>query len=539
MIKRYSMRFTAALLALLMCISAVACGKDSTLEEREQLIEELYGSFEIVDEESNAVNFATTSNFTIAYCRPDNNDPSTTLNPYACESTLNAAISDLLYDQLVTINSQYEVEYEIARSVEYTSPRVITVNLRDGIVFSDGTVLTGEDIKYSFDAARAEGSRYAAQLSHFVNSAYSENSISFRLDQPDPLAHMLLDFPIIKKGSDTGSNICIGSGRYYYFSDPEKGTYLLRNSKWYGHSGEYDIQRISLVSMPTIESIVHSVEIGTVSYFFTDLRDGYPGRINANYAPVNLNNLVYIGMDTSDVRLRDYQVRKAISDALNREDIITNAYAGRAYAATGPLTTSWAPAAAAQSGSTLSNIPAAQQSLNDAGFIHYDENYIRNDGNGHMLSCFLLVNRENEQHMAAAEVIVRQLADVGIKLTVDAVPFETLKERIAAGDYDLYLAEYALMNNMDFSDLYTPNTGLYYGLTPQVTMDTWDLYLRGEAAISDVISAFESEIPFIPVCYRLGLVCYSRSITANMDVTESDYFYGMDLWDVALATVED
>jgi len=538
-IKCITLRCTALLTAILLCLSVTACGEDNSLEEREQLIEELYGSVELTDGSENDVNFATTSNFTIPYCRPDPSDASTTLNPYMCKSTLNATVSDLLYDQLITVNSQYEAEFVIARSVEQTSAKVITVTLRDGIVFSDGSVLTGEDIKYSFLAAKAEGSRFASQLEHFVNCMYTENTISFRLDKNDPMSYMLLDFPIIKKGSDADGAVPIGSGRYYYYSDAERGTYLLRNTKWYNNSGDYDIQRISLLSMPTIESIIHSIEIGTVSYFYTDLRDGYPSRINAYYAPVNLNNLIYIGMDTSDSRLRDYQIRKAISDALNREEIITNAFAGRAYAATGPLPTAWAPAATAQSGSTLSNLALAQQLLDDAGFINMDENYIRNNGSGQTLSYYLLVNKENPQHVATAEGITKQLGSVGIKILVNAVSAETYRERLAAGQYDLYLGEFAMFNNMDFSPLFTPNNGIYYGLTPEVTTNAWNSYLEGTSDIADVVEAFETEYPFIPICYRLGMVCYSRSINAHMDVTESDLFYGMDMWDVALAAGED
>ncbi len=536
---RTSVRTAAALLALLVCLSAAGCGDGDSLEEREQLIEELYGSVELTDGSENDINFATTSNFTIPYCRPDDNDASTTLNPYMCKSTLNAAISDLLYDQLITVNSQYEADFVIARSIEQTSAKVITVTLRDGIVFSDGSVLTGEDVKYSFEAAKAEGSRYAAQLEHFVNCMYTENTIAFRLDKNDPLAYMLLDFPIIKKESDKNGALPLGSGRYYYYSDAERGTYLLRNSKWYKNSGEYQIKRISLLSMPTIESIVHSVEIGTVSYFYTDLRDGYPSRVNAYYSPVNLNNLIYIGMDTSDSRLRDYQIRKAISDALNREEIITNAYAGRAYAATGPLPTAWAPAANAQSGSTLSNTASANRLLDDAGFINLDESYVRNNGDGMTLSYYLLVNRDIPQHVTTAEGVIKQLGDVGIKLIMNAVDAETYRKRLAAGEYDLYIGEYAMLNNMDFSDLFTPNNGIYYGLTAEVTTSAWNSYLDGTTDIGGVIEAFEAEYPFVPICYRLGMVCYSRSINAHMDVTESDLFYGLDMWDVALATGED
>lgn len=531
--KKITLRALACLLAAALMISVSACSKhDSTLAEREQLIEELYGSVELsgaIDEAE--INNATTSNFVLPYSRSDY------INPYSCESTLNAALSDLIYDQLIAVNSEFEAEMVMAIQIEQTSGRLLTVTLRNGLVFSDGTPVTGADVKYSFNAARAEGSRFADQLANFTNCSSSGNLLYFRMTDPDPRAYLLLDFPIIKANTDLGTNVPIGSGRYVYVSDIEKGTFLLRNPLWYS-TNTSNVERVSLVSMPTIESIVHSIEIGTVSYYYTDLRDGYPSRLNANYSTIDINNLVYLGVNTSDARLTQFPVREAISLALDREEIITNAYAGRAYAATGPLTTSWPVAAAAQSGSTLAETELASNALLDGGFVNLDNSYIRSDASGNRLEFSLLVNSGNAQHVAVAQRAADQLKSAGIQINIEAIPYADLRSRIAAGNYQLYLAEYALRNNMDFSDLFTPNRGYYYGLAPATTIDAWNGWLGGNASIEDVVTAFESEIPFIPVCYRLGMVCYSRSLSAHMDITESDYFMHMSLWDVALAESE-
>jgi len=536
-IKQYILSAVSAVLCIAMLLPAAGCGgKDPTYAEREQLIEELYGAVELEGTEESTGGNATTSNFTLAYFKED------TVNPYLCTSTLNAVVSDLIYDQLITVNSEFEAEMVIAQKVEYTGSRVITVTLRDGIVFSDGTLLSGADIQYSFEAAsqkateKKSGSRYAGAMSVFQSCSYSENKVYFRLNEPDPRAYMLLDFPIIKAESDKDGKTPIGSGRYIFVSDVLTGTYLLRNERWYS-TNVSDVRRISLVSMPSVESIVHSVEIGTISYYYTDLRDGYPTRLNANYTTVDINNLVYLGVNTSNPTLTNTSVRKAISYALNREDIITASYAGRAYAATGPLTTSWPTAAIAQSGSTLSSLTSAVRALEEDGFINEDDSrrYHRYNEKGEYLEYKLLVNKANEQQVSAAEQIAMQLEDAGIGITIEQVTFQQLKERIAAGKYDLYLAEYSMMNNMDFSALFTPNEGLYYGLTPQQTIETWNSYLSGTMTIDRVIQAFESELPFIPVCYRLGIACYSRSLDAKMNISESDPFWGMEDWDVALA----
>lgn len=529
--KRLVADIVCLVLAAVMCLTAAGCSKtDPTIEQREQLIDELYGAVELAGAADTTGGDATTSSFTLSYSRED------VINPYLCKSTLNATLSDLLYDQLITVNSEFEAEMVIALKVEYTGTRSMTVTLRDGIVFSDGTPLTAADIKYSFDAACASKSRFKGQLALFQSCSGSENMVYFRLNEADPRAHMLLDFPIIKKESDKDNAPPIGSGKYVYISDVEHGTYLARNERWF-RSNESKAARISLVSMPTVESIVHSVEIGTISYYYTDLRDGFPGRINANYATVDINNLVYMGVNTANPILQLTPVRAAISMQMDREEIITAAYAGRAYAATGPLTTSWPEAAMAQSGSTLATPMLALSTLKDAGFISEDEDrrYHRYDAQGNYLEFTLLVNEDNEQQLSVAERIATQLEDAGIGITIHPVSFEELLRRIAAGDYQLYLGEYALYNNMDFSELFTPNKGLYYGLMPANTIEKWQSYLSGEVGIDKVIEAFEAERPFIPVCYRLGMVCYSRSLTSSMNISESDLFWGMELWDIALA----
>lgn len=530
-IKRKILRLAAVILTAAVCLASAGCGSnDPTYAEREQLIEELYGAVELEGAVQTGGGTATTSNFTLAYSKED------TVNPYMCTSTLNATLSELIYDQLITVNSEFEADMVIALKMEYSGSRVITVTLRDGVVFSDGTALTGADVAYSFNAARAEGSRYKEALSCFQSCSHFQNEVYFRLNEPDPRGYMLLDFPIIKANSDANNATPIGSGRYVFYSDLQTGTYLIRNDKWYStHSG--NIQRISLTSMPTVDSIIYSVEIGTITYYYTDLRDGKPGRINANYTNVDINNLVYLGVNTTEPTLQRTSVRKAISHALNREDIITAAYAGRAYAATGPLTTSWPVAAVAQNGSTLSSVSSAISALNGDGFANEDASrgYHRYNESGQYLEYELLVNHDNERQMNVAEQIAMQLDEVGIGITIKGVSFSQLESRIAAGDYDLYLAEYAVRNNMDISKLFTPNLGLYYGQRPQQTIDSWNNYLNGMVGIESFIASFETEMPFIPVCYRLGMVCCSRSLDVVMDISESDPFKGLEKWEVALA----
>ena len=528
----YFIRTAAMLLALVMLSAAAGCSsEDSTLDEREKLREELYGTVELLGDDDEGDGYdATTSNFTIAYSKTDS------LNPYFCTSTLNDVMSDLIYDSLVVVDSEFEADFVVAQEKKDLSGRICQMVIRSGLVFSDGSPVTGYDVKYSFDLAKASASKYASRLSGINSCMGTETTATFRIENLDPRAYLLLDFPIVKQGTaDKATDIPIGSGRYYFHSDSETGTYLLRNDRWYNPNTP-SIKRISLVTMPTVESIIHSIEIGTVSYYYTDLRDGYPSRINANYAMVDLNDLVYLGINTNDPRLQSSDVRHAISYALAREDIASSAYSGRAYAATGPLTNSWPEAAMAQYGSTLSSQASAISFLLAGGYVNEDNNYIRYSIDGtKKLNFNLLVNGDNNLQVTAAQTIAQQLRAVGIDITVSQAGYADYAARVAAGNYQLYLGEYALLNNMDFTVLFTPGRGLYTGPSPTDTINAYNNYIGGALKLADVIEAFDSDLPFIPICYRLGMVCYTRSLSANMDVSESDHFRNMHLWSPALA----
>ncbi|MCL2486778.1 MAG: ABC transporter substrate-binding protein, partial [Oscillospiraceae bacterium] len=320
-------KIAAALLALLLLIPAAACGRGGRLsyEERKQRDEELYGAVDLGGiNDANALFDTPSPNFTLPYSRTGMSQVD--LDPFTCTSTLNDALCHLVYDRLVYIDSEFHIVEAIAQSAEMTTNKMITVILR-GIVFSDGSLLTGEDVVYSFEQAKTS-LKYKAQLDNFTSCATGEtatNIVVFRLEEPDIMAVMNLDFPIIKKFSDRNdperpstdpqnAHMPVGSGRYYYYSDIEHGFFLMRNKRWYGKNPTpidgkkpSPIERISLVGMPSMESIIHSIEIGTVSYYFADLREGFlfkdssdrpSNRFGGNYVTVDLNNLVFLGLNT-------------------------------------------------------------------------------------------------------------------------------------------------------------------------------------------------------------------------------------------------
>ena len=521
-------RCACLLLAAAILCAAVGCKAEnydwSAAEERRS---QLYHTS--LDTENKVdVSKITDTDMTLPYTSDDN------FNPYTCQSTLTKNICYLLYDSMIQISPDFEVEYVIAKSIK-VDHTIITVQIRSGIVFSNGAPLTADDVSYSYFLASRKESCYYDQLKNVTSCSVNGMTVTFIMQNEHINAYRLLDFPIVHYDPTADKNLPpIGSGRFK-FATLQDGrtldkTLLLRNNKWY-NPDKVLVETISLKEFPTVESIIHSIEIGTVSYMYTDMRDGTPKNVNANYRKVDINHLLYLGINTNDTSLADENVRHAISYAISTNEVAAAGFGGMAVGASGPFTQNWTAAAKYQTGSGRSRINLAKDALDQSGYVIVN-NGIREDQSGKQLSFNMLVCRKNSRHMAAAESIKNQLAKVGINVDITEISGNGLINRAAEGKYHLYLAEYSVQNDMDIGALFTPEQGLYNGPVPYDSVRTYTNYRIGLGQLEDFITAFEDELPFIPLCYRMGMAVYARSLEGVEDISEDQLFYNMQQWRV-------
>jgi len=260
---------------------------------------------------------------------------SDTLNPYTAQTDLNRNLCGLLFDSLVKLNNNFEAEYVIAEKIT-VKRKNCTVTIKD-IKFTDGTALTADDVVYSCKLAMKSKSSYAHKL-YEVKSVKAENSrtVVFTLSRYDAYFERLLDFPIIKEKSDTKTDedsialTPVGSGRY---KASEDNSYFISNNEYSGEKA--NIKTIRLVNAPDPESVSHYVEIGATDIYYTDVTGGNIVRMSGKKTDINLNNLVYIGINDRYGQLKTKELRYAISSAIDRNEICQAAYHNNAVAATG------------------------------------------------------------------------------------------------------------------------------------------------------------------------------------------------------------
>ncbi|MBQ7122069.1 MAG: ABC transporter substrate-binding protein [Clostridia bacterium] len=449
------------------------------------------------------LNESSESTLRLAYSKAD------MLDPFACTMSANIQILGLIYDTLYKLDKNYEPVPVIAKS-SIVSGTAINVTL-NSVMFSDGTVLTAGDVAYSFEKAK-KSPYYSERLKNFESvSISSSDMLVFTLTQADPYALACLTFPIVKNGAE--GELPTGSGRYTAQVSGET-TYLVVNSKKTGFNPA--IKTIMLVPVRDSSSVESSLEIGNTGFYYNDLSGGTYSRINAQTVEMGINNFVYLAFNSSSEILSNQLIRQAVNLAVNRSEIAATAFQGHARPAYSPFNPDWYKLASKDLVISVDTDKAKELILQSGIDISQKE-----------LS--LLVNKENQFKLEAAQFISSYLTALGFKVVLKDYEPEYYTEAIELGSYDMYIGEIRLTYNMDLSPLLGGSQG--YGINPScVSASRYSQHISGGCELMDFVNTFNEDLPFIPLCYRNAAASYTNAVQAEFNCCDGDVFYDIETW---------
>ncbi len=467
-------------------------------------------------------------------------------NPYTLKTDVNRQIVKLIYEPLVKVNNKFEPVNALASSVEVVD-NICTVSIKSA-KFSDGSTVTADDVVYSYNLAKESSTVYSTKL-YVVNSVEAQNGkVIFKLTKNDPYFANVLDFPIIKAESDkiTDSDSVslppIGCGRFK-LNDSNDG--LILNEGYYGKINH--IKEIKLINAPDIESVAHYTEIGAADIYFTENSDDNITRMSGERLEINLNNLVYLGINQNYAPLNESSLRQALSSAVDRLKLCEKAYYNNAVAATGIFHPSFSETQSVQNLEITSNNEITIENLEEIGYNKLNSDGLRVNQNGIPLKFTLLVNSENRIRVLAANTIAEQLKAVGIGITVVEKTYEQYVEALSSGSFQLYLGEVKFTDNMDVSCLFVEGGSAAYGLlktsetktegeeepTEQVILTSssqavLEEYYKGNATIKDVASVIQTEMSVVPLCFRTGVLFYNSNIKNVKNSSLDDIYFSIE-----------
>ncbi len=443
-------------------------------------------------------------------------------NPYFANSSENLALSYIYCQPLFTVKSNYECEPVIASDISVNDKRAV-VSLNE-VMFSDGSVVSAQDIAYSFSLAK-KSFAFSQRLKNVDSVSASGSSVTFNLKAQDKLAANALTFPIVKSGTaDNKDSVPIGSGVFKFNGKEE----LVINQYSQKISS---INTVKLSDIKTPELAVSELEIGNINYLFEDFSEGKFKAIVSQSKNVTLNNLVFLGINAKDGALSSQALRTAIYYAIDKENASAAPYQGYAVAAATPFNPDFYELQNISLPDVKGDKDKARSIIEKLGYSSGTKNGVKSVSDNR-LNLSLTVNKDNAFRLAAANKIADELSECGFKISVIKLGTEEYKKRVNEGNYQLCIGEIKLTENMDLSAF---SDGFYKKcLAGNVNFfKDYENYKAGKKDINTVINSFLNDAPFIPICYRVGVAAYTKLYSPDFTYAPFDIYGNIENWEAS------
>lgn len=192
-----------------------------------------------------------------------NNDYS--FNPLIATNHSNQLVCSLVYENMVELDNSFEVIPNLLTSwICNEEATYWTFEIAEGHYFSDGTPVTGRDLRYSLDAA-INSDRFRGRFASYQGSGYDDTRFYVSLGIGDTQFVKLLNIPIVKYGT-YGDPKPIGSGPYMYSEDE---TYLVA-SPYYPDYENLPIDTVFLVKYTDAASRITAFDDGIIDVVTND-----------------------------------------------------------------------------------------------------------------------------------------------------------------------------------------------------------------------------------------------------------------------------
>jgi len=342
-------------------------------------------------------------------------------------------IAGMIYNGLVKYDKNINIIGDLAQSWDISANGlVITFHLRKGVKWHDGHPFTAADVLYTYQVT-IDPKTPTAYAGDFLKVKKAEmlDDYTFRVSYDKPFAPALISWgaAMLPKHLLAGQNITksplsrhpIGTGPYRFKEWIAGQKIVLVSNPDYFEGRPYIDGYITRIipDMATLflELRAQGIDISGLSPLqYTRQTENKLFRSNFNKYRYLSFAYTYLGYNLKNPLFGDKRIRQAISYAINKEEIISGVLLGLGRPATGPFK----PGTWAYNGKVKIydyNPQKARELLKEAGWQDSDGDQIL-EKDGRHFAFEIVTNQGNETRQKCAEIIQRQLAEVGIEVKI-------------------------------------------------------------------------------------------------------------------------
>ncbi|MFD2830311.1 glutathione ABC transporter substrate-binding protein [Corticicoccus populi] len=399
------------------------------------------------------------------------------MDPHGSNDVPSEQVRDVLYEGLVAQDENLEIYGKLAEDWEQVDDTTWRFNLRQGVMFHDGTEFNAEVVKANverlLDPAKASPRAFLLEMVTEVN-VVDEYTVELVTEYPfspllGHLTHgagkmiskelidadyqnaldaagqdMTLDeyYESRAEGGDAHDEIAnaiagdvgslvesepVGTGYMQFESrSPGAQTTLANYPDYWDGAANLDSAEFKVVSETGAR--IAELETGS-SQFIAAVQSANIERVE-NMPDVTLErtesvSIDYIGFNTSKEPFNDKRVRQAITHAFDKEAVLSGVYNNSGVPAVAPL----APGVLGYDENLEGldfNMDTARELLEEAGYA---------DG----FDVTLMVNDDNAERVDMAVFLQEALAELNINVSVEQVEWGAYLEATGQGEHDMYI----------------------------------------------------------------------------------------------------
>ena len=443
------------------------------------------------------------------------------LDPQLSNEIASVSVYSQIFNTLVTIDNDMNIVPCIAESWQTIDDNTVSFKIRQDIKFSDGTPLTGEDVKFTIE--RVINSPYVSYVLDFIDSVELTDKYTVVVHTAEPFGPMLAHFTVpytgivpkalVEADEAAFSKHPVGTGPYKLVEwKTGESVELAANENYF--LGAPAIKSVMFKIMPENSQRLIALETGEIDIAY-DISPNDISKVEAEKGLMVLNEesmaCMYVGCNVKkEGPLQDLNIRKAIQCALDKQAIIDAV----AYGYGSPAETVIPPKALGFS----SNTPTS--SFNLAKAKEYMAASAYPDG----FTCTIWAY-DSSVNNEACNIIQNQLAQIGITVNIEILEYSTMLSRLEDCEHDLLFERWTT----DTCDAYYTLYGMYYsGSTAYEGNDAFynnpdvdSLILEGRAKLDSaertgvyeqIYKTICDEVPYIPVYYPYTSIAMKDTI---------------------------
>jgi len=483
-----------------------------------------------------------------------------TMNPILALNRDNINLTSLMFESLFSLNDELVAEPVLVSQWSTEDYITFTFEILPNIAVHDGSTLTADDVVYSLVQASQRGRHIEKLTSISSIESDGELTVTIELDAPNARFIRLLDIPIIKEGT-IEMRTPPGTGLYTAVGGTDTTDTM-------GGTNTAEPTEVRLVRFPrhryasnTVLSTIylrecHDNEVtglfdsGDLSLLWDDPTGAHEIRLNRLHEPRPFHTTAfqYIGFNSNSNVLQNPDVRRAVSNSINRQQIVYEIMSvtgsGQTIAAPAvisPVFDMYDPAWEHVGQDPLIEMAflldrAGLEDIEHDGFLQMSDGF---GGWGPFVLDFI-VNIENSHKVAAANLIAGTLIRSGVNVDVRALPWSVFIYELEEGNFDMFYGETKLGADFDLSPLLLPGPLNFGGTANTVFAPLISDFLaastQAEVSLAGqrLIDEIRINAPFAPILYKRHFIYTPIGAVTGTTPGQSGIFRNFQDWNVNL-----